>query len=121
MLKSKSNIKENVLVDETVGEDIGYDLGVSMVKAFYDQTGEGNAKFVGKNILNKLLEQPGCIGICIYNAINEKGEKTFVLVGLDKENNPILETSIVTPEGLLNTQKGIVADRGNTKYGWIEF
>jgi hypothetical protein len=90
-----------------------------MVKAFYDQTGEGNAQFVGKNILNKLLEQPGCIGISIYNAINEKGEKTFVLVGLDKENNPILETSIVTPEGLLNTNKGIVADRSKGEHGWF--
>jgi len=119
MLKSKSDIKEKVLLDETVGEDIGYDLGVSMVKAFYDQTGEGNAQFVGKNILYKLLEQPGCIGISIYNAINEKGKKTFVLVGLDKENNPILETSIVTPEGLLNSNKGIVADRMRVENGWF--
>jgi hypothetical protein len=119
MLKSKLDIKEKVLLDETVGEDIGYDLGVSMVKAFYDQTGEGNAQFVGKNILYKLLEQPGCIGISIYNAINEKGEKTFVLVGLDKENNPILETSIVTPEGVLNIKKGIVADRSKGEHGWF--
>jgi len=119
MLKSKSDIKEKELLDETVGEDIGYDLGVSMVKAFYDQTGEGNAKFIGKNILNKLLEQPGCIGINIYNAINEKGEKTFVLVGLDKDNNTLLETSIVTPEGLLNTKQGIVADRMRVNTGWF--
>jgi hypothetical protein len=120
MLKSKIDIKEKVLLDETVGEDIGYDLGVSMVKAFYDQTGEGNSQFVGKNILNKLLEQPGCIGIRIYNAINEKGEKTFVLVGLDKDNNPLVKTSIVTPEGLLDTKQGIVADRMRVENGWFD-
>lgn len=119
MLKSKVEIKESALLDETVGEDIGYDLGVGMVKAFYDQYGEGDAKFVGKNILTKILEQPGCIGISIYNAINEKGEKTFVLVGLDKENNPILETSIVTPEGQLNKKNGVVADRTRVENGWF--
>ena len=75
MLKSKIDIKEKVLLDETVGEDIGYDLGVSMVKAFYDQTGEGNAQFVGKNILNNGIVQASSGAIKIldkatYNKTN---------------------------------------------------
>lgn len=120
MLKSNVEIREKAILDEKVGEDIGYDLGVSMVKAFFDKYGEGNAQFVGKDILTKLLDQPGCIGISIYNALNEKGEKTFVLVGLDRENNPILNTSIVNPEGLLDVRDGIVADRSRGQQGWFD-
>ena len=119
MLKSNVEIKEKIILDEKVGEDIGYDLGVSMVKAYFDKYGEGNAQFIGKNILIKLLEQPGCIGLSIYNAINEKGEKTFVLVGLDKENNPILKSSVVNAEGVLSNKNGIVADRARVENGWF--
>jgi hypothetical protein len=119
MLKSNVEIRQKAILDEKVGEDIGYDLGVSMVKAFFDKYGEGNAQFVGKDILTKLLDQPGCIGISIYNALNEKGERTFVLVGLDRENNPILETSIITPDGKLDSKQGIVADRMRVENGWF--
>ena len=119
MLKSKVT-EERQIVDETVGEHIGYDLGVKMVKDYYDQYGEGGAQFVGRNILTQILDQPGCIGINIYKALNEKGEKTYVLVGLDKENQPILEITGVNPNGQLNTQEGIVADRNKVVQGWFE-
>ncbi len=36
---------------------------------------------MGKEILTKILEQPGCAGIRFYNGINEKGEKTLVTLG----------------------------------------
>ena len=119
MLKSNVEIKENLLVDETVGEHIGYDLGVKMVKDYYDAFGEGGAQFVGKNILQDILSQPGCIGINIYKALNEKGEKTYVLVGLDKSNNPILEITSVNTNGILEQKEGIVADR-NFGFGWFD-
>lgn len=119
MLKSNVEIKENLLVDETVGEHIGYDLGVKMVKDYYDAFGEGGAQFVGKNILQDILSQPGCIGINIYKALNEKGEKTYVLVGLDKSNNPIIEITSVNTNGILEQKEGIVADR-NFGLGWFD-
>jgi len=118
MLKSDVKI-QNRLVDESVGEHIGYDLGVKMVKDYYDQHGEGGAQFVGRTILEQILQQPGCIGINIYKALNEKGEKTYVLVGLDKENEPILEITAVNPEGEMNKKEGIVADR-NFGLGWFD-
>lgn len=120
MLKSKTNITDNK-VDETIGEHIGYDLGVKMVKDYYDKYGEGGAQFVGRNILQQILDQPGCIGINIYKALNEKGEKTYVLVGLDKANQPILEYSIVNSVGQLNKSEGIVADRNVVVKGWFDF
>lgn len=121
MLKSKTENSPVKLLDEHVGENIGYDLGVKFVKDYHDTFGEGNTQFVGKNILIELLNQPGCIGISIYNALNEKGEKTVVLVGLDKENNPILNNTVVNSEGEFSIKKGIVADRTRPQEGWFDF
>ena len=121
MFKSNVEILEEKLLTEQAGEHIGYDLGLKMVKDHYDAFGEGNAQFVGKNILEQILNQPDCIGINIFKAINEKGEKTYVLVGLDKENHPILEYSIINSVGQLNKAEGIVADRNVVVKGWYDF
>lgn len=119
MLKSNVEIKEQTLINENVGEHIGFDLGVKMVKDYYDTHGEGGAQFVGKVILEKILAQPGCIGINVYKGLNEKGEKSYVLVGLDRENNPILDYSLINTDGQLSHKEGIVADR-NFGLGWFD-
>jgi hypothetical protein len=41
------------------------------------------------------------------------------LVGLDKENNPILNYSAVNIDGQIRTKEGIVADR-NFGLGWFD-
>jgi hypothetical protein len=120
MLKSNVEINDQKLLDETVGEHIGYDLGVKMVKDYHESFGEGNAQFVGKNILNEILSQPECIGINIYRALNENGEKTYVLVGIDKSNSPILENTSISKTGNIETKEGIVADRNKVVQGWFE-
>lgn len=38
-----------------------------------------------KNIIEQILNQDGCEGIRIYNALNDEGKITFVLVGYDKD------------------------------------
>jgi hypothetical protein len=121
MFKSNVEILEEKLLTEQAGEHIGYDLGLKMVKDHYDAFGEGNAQFVGKNILEQILTQPDCIGINIFKALNEKGEKTYVLVGLDKENQPILEYQIVNSVGQISKTEGIVADRNVVVKGWYDF
>jgi hypothetical protein len=112
-------IKNENLVDETVGEHIGYDLGVKMVKDYYDKYGEGGAQFIGKNILLEILSQPGCIGINVYKALNEKNQKTYVIVGLNSNNEPILNYPVVNLNGQLDQKEGIVADR-NFGLGWFD-
>jgi hypothetical protein len=121
MFKSNVEIHEEKLLTENAGEHIGYDLGLKMVKDHYDAFGEGNAQFVGKNILEQILAQPDCIGINIYKALNEKGEKTYVLVGLDKENQPILNVTAVNTDGTLQNNEGIIADRNVVVKGWFDF
>jgi hypothetical protein len=119
MLKSNLQIKEQNVINEMVGEHIGYDLGVKMVKDYFDKYKESGAQFIGKNILTQILDQPNCVGINVYKALNEKGEKTYVIVGMDTDANPILNFTAVNPNGELNKKEGIVADR-NFGLGWFE-
>ena len=51
-----------------------------------------------KNIVEQILNQDGCEGIRIYNALNEEGKITFVLVGYDKEEKDMTD--------------GFISDRG---------
>lgn len=121
MLKSNVEIKDQVVLNENVGEHIGYDLGLKMVKDYFDTHGEGNAQFVGKVILEKILAQPGCVGINIYKALNESKEKTYVLVGTDVDNQPIIELTAVNTNGQIRKTEGIVADRNKPVDGWFDF
>jgi len=121
MLKSNVEIKDQNVINEMVGEHIGYELGVKMVKDYFDKYQEGGAQFIGKNILNQILEQPNCVGINVYKALNEQGEKTYVIVGMDNEANPILNITAVNPNGELNKKEGIVADRNKVVDGWFDF
>ncbi|MBC5774674.1 hypothetical protein H8S95_11425 [Pontibacter sp. KCTC 32443] len=47
--------------------------------------------FYGRDILLKLLEQDGCVGIRMYYALDENGQKQLVLVGVDANGNDIEE------------------------------
>jgi len=95
-----------------VGEEISHELGAKMVKDFQDENPtENTANYIGRNIIERILAQPGCEGIRFYNAINEIGMKTLVYVGIDKNEQIITEYVGVNKEGELVKAKGIVADR----------
>ena len=98
---------------ENVGEAIPQELGAKMIKDFQDNFPEENAWiFVGKNILQQILDQPDCAGIRYYHALNEKQEKTLVYVGVNYDGEVIAEYTSVSPEGIITKHQGIVADRG---------
>ena len=95
-----------------VGEEIGIELGAQFISAYRKANPSDVAYFyVGRNILEQVLAQPGCVGMRFYNAYNEAGEKTLVYVGVTAEGNDMLTVTTVNPNGQLDVQKGIVADR----------
>jgi hypothetical protein len=48
------------------------------------------AGFFGKTILEKILGQPGCVGIRIYHGLKkEDNSQTFVLVGADSNEKDL--------------------------------
>jgi hypothetical protein len=129
MLKNELLTKRAVA---TIGEEIGYELGAQMVKD-YQVANPSDVHFytIGRNIIDQILAQPGCVGIKFYNAYNETGEKTLVYIGLDSNGKTILQQSHITNDGVLRTEKGIVADRARSDrpapgfdeeelWGWID-
>jgi hypothetical protein len=95
-----------------VGEEVGLALGTEMVKNYREANPTDVQWYmIGREIVEKILSQPGCVGLKFYNAYNEAGEKTLVYVGIDQNGKGILEYSIVNTQGELAKEKGIVADR----------
>lgn len=100
------------MLTATVGEEIGQQLGAQMISAYRKQNPEDVVSyFIGRNILEEIMAQPGCVGIKFYNAYNEVGEKTLVYVGVNGEGFDMLTISSVGVDGQLNGEKRIVADR----------
>lgn len=109
-----------------VGEEIGQELGAQMISAYRTANpSDVTSYYVGRNILEQILAQPGCSGMKFYNAYNEVGQKTLVYVGVNAEGNVMLNVSSINVAGELEKNKGIVADRvvvgGLEEGNWWDF
>lgn len=94
-----------------VGEEISHEQGRDFVKAFTQANPEENTGYhLGRNIIEKILSQPGCVGIRFYYGLNEKGQKTLVYVGMDADGKDIVNRTIVLSNGEFKSEAGIVAD-----------
>jgi len=104
-----------------IGEPISHELGAKMVKDFQDAYPDFPSKCynIGRNIIEQILSQPGCVGLRFYNAIDETGKKTLVYVGVDKNGNAILEYSAVDETGKLERVEALIGDRGTQGGGGI--
>ena len=95
-----------------VGEDIGLSAGKQMVKAFREANPDATAGYyIGRNILNEILAQPGCVGINFRKGLNEINQEHLVYTGVDAEGKDILEFSVVINSGDIVKENGIVADK----------
>jgi hypothetical protein len=106
-----------------VGEEVGLELGAQMVKSYQEANPtDVRGYLIGREIIEKILAQPGCVGMKFYNAYNEAGQKTLVYVGIDVNGNSIVEYTTVDHDGKMDTKKGIVADRirqtGDGDFDW---
>ena len=94
-----------------IGDEIGHEKGIDFVKAYNEAHPTDFAGHtIGRNIIDQILAQPGCVGMRFYNALNEEGRKTLVYVGIDAEGKDLIRKTVVTEEGTL-AYTGIVADR----------
>lgn len=101
-----------------IGEEIGLELGTQMVKGYQEANpSDVHSYLIGREIIDQILAQPGCVGIKFFNAYNEIGDKTLVYTGVNQNGESIIEINVVNPYGSLATEKGIVADRVRTANG----
>ena len=95
-----------------VGEDIGLSAGKQMVKAFQEANPNATQRYyIGRNILDQILAQPGCVGINFRKCLTELNEEHLVYTAVDADGKDILEYSVVNHTGDIVKENGIVADR----------
>lgn len=76
--------------DGTEGGQITLENGAEMTAKYrHDYPNETLAHFFGKDILEKILDQEGCVGIRFYYGIDEDGQKQIVMVGVDSDENDL--------------------------------
>lgn len=95
-----------------VGEDIGLAEGTKMVQNFRDANPNATpGYYIGRNIIDQILSQPGCVGINFRKCLTETNEEHLVYTGVDAEGKDILSYSVVTNTGDIKKYDGIVADK----------
>jgi len=95
-----------------VGENIGLTEGRELVNAFRAANPEATkGYYIGRNILEQILAQPGCVGINFRKCLTNMNEEHLVYTGVDAEGKDMLEFSVVTNTGDIAKQEAIVADR----------
>ena len=95
-----------------VGEDIGLTEGIKLVTAYREANPEATkGYYIGRNIIDQLLSQPGCVGINFRKCLTATNQEHLVYTAVDAEGKDILEYSVVTETGDLVKQDAIVADR----------
>lgn len=107
---------QNTLVETKtlaeVGENIGLKEGRELVNAFRSANPEATkGYYIGRNILEQILAQPGCVGINFRKCLTNMNEEHLVYTGVDATGKDILEFSVVTNSGDIVKQDAIVADR----------
>ena len=94
-----------------VGEDIGLAEGTQLVKAFAEANPEATkGYYIGRNIIDQILSQPGCVGINFRKCLTNLNEEHLVYTGVDSNGNDILEFTVVTKSGDIEKRDAIVAD-----------
>ena len=113
---------QNTLVETKtlaeVGENIGLTEGRELVNAFRAANPEATkGYYIGRNILEQILAQPGCVGINFRKCLTNMNEEHLVYTGVDADGKDILEFSVVTNTGDLVKQDAIVADKSIWNFG----
>ncbi|SKC83920.1 hypothetical protein [Ohtaekwangia koreensis] len=97
-----------------VGKPISKDTADKWIKNHHDKHPEKNsirARFFGSNIINELLSQEGCVGMRIYYATNDEGEKQLLLVGAREDGSNIWPSGS-GDEKTMSTS-GLIVDASN--------
>ncbi|TDW95691.1 hypothetical protein [Dinghuibacter silviterrae] len=118
------NVQDSVIAarpfSASVGEHIGAEAGAKMVKNFYEaHPDQAYGHLIGRDILEKMLAQPGCAGLSIYPAYDDNSNvRTLVFAGVDADGQEILQYSTIQEGGQIVMHDGVVVDHIITTVGF---
>ncbi|HEY8930194.1 MAG TPA: hypothetical protein VIM55_13425 [Mucilaginibacter sp.] len=97
------------------GEDFDLHLSAEWIKNHTDRhPHEPHSHFFGKEILQKILNQDGCVGIRFYHAHSEpkgsdKGDRHIIIVGARADGSDMTNTKDAKPDPLSREEMKAVA------------
>jgi hypothetical protein len=97
---------------QAIGAEISHDLAGKMIKDHHDKHSFENSYsyVIGKDMIDQVLAQPGCVGLRFFDAINEVGAKTLVYAGVDEKGKSIVELTAVDGHGKLAATPAMIGD-----------
>jgi len=101
-----------------VGAPIDGTIGLKWIKNYTGSHTGRMEYFVLLSELQKILKNSNSVGICLYYAVDEKGEKIVIPVGLDQTGSIIKQTELTTESGNVDwntAQKWISNFKGSIK------
>ena len=94
-----------------VGGEISIETATEFTKTYAENHPNENLSYhLGRNIIEHILAQPGCVGMRFYYGYNTEGQKTLVYVGIDANGNDLVKQTMVTENGVMMNKEGVVAD-----------
>lgn len=106
-----TNLTQEIKGLAQVGGDIGLAKGMELVQNFRETNPTATpGHYIGRDIIDQILSQPGCVGITFRKCLSENNEEHLVYTAVDADGKDILQYSVVTNTGDIVKQNGIVAD-----------
>jgi hypothetical protein len=95
----------------TLGQEISHQTANDFIQDYQKSFPEAPSGYaLGRNIIEKILAQPGCVGMRFHYGLNAEGQKTLVYIGMDANGNDLKEITMVTENGTIVSQDATVAD-----------
>ena len=89
---NKMETNEKCLITGREGGPIKLDVAASWTKNYREKhPGENISQFFGKDILEVILKQEGCLGIRFYYANDHAGKRHLIIVGVNADGTDQLE------------------------------
>ena len=81
--------------DGTEGKSITLQEGSTLTSNYRNANPNATlGHYIGKDIINTILGQSGCVGIRVYYGLDSSGEKQLVFVGVDANGNDMVTGTI---------------------------
>lgn len=104
-------------------ECVGGPISLEHVKLWTGNYRKANNKdvttshFFGRVVIEKILRQPGCVGIRMHYAIDDRGHKQLVLSGVNRVGNDQLPRHLVNVEPHNEPHAEMLNARGDDETG----
>lgn len=84
------------MFDGREDHEIPFARARGLIRAWRNKAGKEkrHGGFFGRDVIDRILAQPGCVGIRFYHAAHEKGHDTVVLLGVTAEGKDLVSGTI---------------------------